>query len=177
MGTNESPPRIAGFGCRTARWNSTGFDGATRILGRMPAGVAPVALGIPPPQSLVISGRGIAAAATARPNAGQGRRGPWLPRSRGRPTGPGSTTRASQIRRDDLGGRRIRERTWGGRACRAGPHSTARSGTVCCEGGFAGSTRTIDPSAVPDGGRLTVRVRDNHRIRRERNARRLIRSD
>lgn len=52
------------------------FAGATRILGRMPAGVALVALGIPPPQSLVISGRGIAAAAPARPNAGQGRRRP-----------------------------------------------------------------------------------------------------
>jgi len=128
------------------------FAGATRILGRMPAGVALVALGIRPPQSSVISGRGIAAAATARPNAGQGRRRPWLPRSRGRPTGPGSTTRASQIRRDDLGGRRIRGKTWGGRARRAGPHSTARSGTVCCEGGFARSTRTVDPSAVPDAG-------------------------
>jgi hypothetical protein len=90
------------------------FAGATRILGRMPAGVALVALGIGPPQSLVITGRGIVAATTARPNAGPGRRRPWLPRSRGRPTGPGSTTRASQIRRDDLGGRRIREKTWGG---------------------------------------------------------------
>jgi len=34
------------------------FAGATRILGRMPTGVALVALGIRPPQSLVISGPG-----------------------------------------------------------------------------------------------------------------------
>ena len=52
------------------------FAGATRILGRMPAGVALVALGIRPPQSLVISGRGIAAAATARPMLVKGGAGP-----------------------------------------------------------------------------------------------------